>query len=253
MNFIDIEFNTIDGLKLKGWLLLKNEFRPTIIICHGFGTNRSDVLVLANFLFKAGYNILLFDFRAHGESQGWYTSFGYLEKKDLEAAVRYLENNQKIKNKNFGVMGVSMGAAVAIMTAAENQKIKSVVADSSYADLDRSILRHTKFLLKLPFSSFLGRLAIFSYRLRFFTDSSELSPFKLISKISPRAIMIINGTNDVRIPPEDAELLYMNAHQPKELFLTVSSGHAGSFWHDTEEYQRRVIEFFYKYLPFGDN
>jgi len=90
----------------------------------------------------------------------------------------------------------------------------------------------------------LGRLAILSYRLRFFTDSSKTSPLKKISQISPRPVMIISGTKDPRMPPQDAEELYLNARQPKELFLTVSSGHSESYWQNTEEYQRRVIDFF---------
>ena len=250
MEFEDVEFKTSDGLKLKGWLILNNGLRPTIIACHGFGTNRSDVLMLSEFLYRTGYNIFLFDFRAHGESQGWYTSFGYLEKKDLSAAVEYLKKNQTIKNKNFGAIGVSMGGSIAIMTAAKDSAIKAVVADSPYAGLDRSIIRHTKFLLKTH-NNILGRLAVFSYRLRFFTDSSKASPIKSISSISPRAVMIISGTNDPRMPPEDAEELYLNALEPKELFLTTASGHVGSFWEDTEEYKERVTNFLDKYLPYG--
>lgn len=247
ISFEEVEFKTKDGLRLKGWLLLNNRNIPTIIICHGFGTSRSDVLVLADFIYKAGYNVLLFDFRAHGESQGWYTSFGYLETQDLDTAVEFLKNNSELNNKNFGVIGVSMGGSVAIMAAAKNENIKAVVADSPYADLDSAIIQHAKLLLKTP-NSFLGHLAIFAYRLRFFTDSSNISPLKDISTISPRAVMIISGTKDVRMPPQDAEKLYLNARQPKELFLVVSEGHTNSFWQDREEYQRRVLDFLYKHL-----
>ncbi|MFH1655244.1 MAG: alpha/beta hydrolase [Candidatus Omnitrophota bacterium] len=249
MEFEDVEFLTQDNFILKGWLISNDMASPTIIICHGFGTNRSDVLVLADFLFDAGYNILLFDFRGHGESQGWYTSFGYQEKRDLQAAVDFLRDSQGLERKEFGVIGVSMGGSIAILVAAEDQDIKAVVADSSYVDLDRSIIRHTRFMLKVPFSGFLGRLAILSYRLRFFTDSSKISPVKEISQISSRPVMIISGTKDPRMPPQDAEELYLHARQPKELFLTVSAGHSESYWQDTKEYQRRVIDFFDKNLP----
>lgn len=248
LNFQNIEFKTQDGLKLKGWLIIDDETNPTIIICHGFGTNRSDVLVLADFIYRAGYNIFLFDFRGHGASQGWYTSFGYLEQEDLKDALGFLKRNPDIKTKIFGVMGVSMGGSIAIMTAARINDIKAVVADSPYIDLDTSIIRHAGMLLKIP-GSFLGRLAIFSYRLRFFTDSSKVSPLKEISKISPRAVMIISGAKDRRMPSVEAEKLYLNAGSPKEFFLTLSAGHTESFWQNREEYERRVIDFFYRYLP----
>ncbi|MBM3247849.1 MAG: alpha/beta fold hydrolase [Candidatus Omnitrophica bacterium] len=249
LSFQNVEFKTEDGLKLKGWLIINNYEKPTIVICHGFGTNRSDVLVLADFIYKAGYNIFLFDFRAHGESQGWHTSFGFLEQKDLKAALEFLKQNPNIKTKIFGVVGVSMGASIAILTAAQNNDIKAVVADSPYLDLDTSIIRHAKLLLKIPFSSLLGKLAIFSYRLRFFTDSSRISPLIEIARISPRAVLIISGTNDERMPPQDAEKLYLTCRQPKELFLTNSSGHTNSYWQDRKEYQKRVIGFFNKCLP----
>jgi dipeptidyl aminopeptidase/acylaminoacyl peptidase len=249
LNFQNIEFNTEDGLKLKGWLVINNETSPTVIICHGFGTSRSDVLVLADFIERGGYNILLFDFRGHGESQGWYTSFGYLEQKDLKAALEFLKLNPNIKTKIFGVLGVSMGGSVAIMTAAKTEDIRAVVADSPYVDLDTSIIRHARLLLNLPFS-FLGRLAVFSYRLRFFIDSSKISPLKEISKISPRAVMIISGAKDKRMPSLDAERLYLNAGYPKDFFLTISAGHTESYWQNREEYERRVLDFFSRYLPF---
>ncbi|HOX55168.1 MAG: alpha/beta fold hydrolase [Candidatus Omnitrophica bacterium] len=250
-DFRNVEFKTEDGLKLKGWLILNEQASPTIIICHGFGTNRSDVLVLADFIERAGYNIFLFDFRGHGESQGWYTSFGYLEQKDLEAACEFLKQNQAIKSKAFGVLGVSMGGSIAIMTAAKSDDIKAVVADSPYIDLDTSIIRHARMLLKIP-GDFFGRLAIFSYRLRFFVDSSKISPLKEIPKISPRAVMIISGAKDKRMPSFDAEKLYLNAGYPKEFFLTLYAGHTESFWQNREEYERRVINFFRKYLPILD-
>jgi fermentation-respiration switch protein FrsA (DUF1100 family) len=249
LDFQDVEFKTEDGLKLKGWLIVENQDSPTIIICHGFGTNRSDVLVLADFLSRAGYNIFLFDFRGHGESQGWYTSFGYLEQRDLKSALEFLQQNSEIKLKEFGAIGVSMGGAIAIMTAANEPSIKAVVADSPYLDLDTSIIRHAKFLLKIPFSDLLGKLAIFSYRLRFFVDSSKVSPLKEIPKISPRAVMIISAAKDKRMPTADSEKLYLNAGSPREFFLTLSVGHIESFWQNRNEYERRVINFFHKYLP----
>jgi fermentation-respiration switch protein FrsA (DUF1100 family) len=248
ISYESVNFRTPDNVMLSGWLMIKDSNNPMVVICHGLGANRADVLDFAYIFYKAGYNIFMFDFRGHGESQGWYTSFGYLEQRDLEGAIQYLKERPDIRIDQIGVFGISMGGSVAILTAAQNSIIKAVVADSPYIDLDRSIIEHAKYLLHIPVR-FLGDLAVMAYRIRFLTDSSKVSPIKAISKISPRAVFIINGAKDTRMHAMDAQKLFDAASEPKELWLVKSAGHLECFSLAGEEYQRRIIEFFQKHLP----
>lgn len=246
MQYEDVYFSSRDKIRLSGWLIAKDKSQPWIIICHGLGANKSDVLEIANFLYKRNFNVFLFDFRAHGESAGFSTSFGYLESRDLSAAIDFLKSKEK-HLFGLGVLGISMGASVAIMAAANNKDIKAVVLDSPYIDLDEAIIEHAKFLFPV-FSRFFGKLAVFSYRIRFLVDSSQISPIKVISEISRRPVLIINGAEDNRMQADQALRLFQAAKEPKEIWLVPYAGHLASYLADKPQYEKRVGDFFEKHL-----
>ena len=83
-----------------------------------------------------GYNVLMFDFRGHGRSEGQHVSMGYYERQDLLGAVDYL---QRWGIDRVGVMGFSMGGAVAMATAPHSEAIRAVVSDGGFACLSDAI------------------------------------------------------------------------------------------------------------------
>ena len=243
----EIDFLSTDGKWLKGCLILKDRRQPTVILLHGLGTNKSDVIEFANFLYQADYNVFIFDFRAHGESEGMVSSFGYREQRDLEGAIKELSERSDITAGNYGVFGISMGAAVAIMVGERNPQIKAIVVDSPYLNLEKSISDHAKFLYhfpKFPIATF----SILAYRLRFWVNSKSISPLKAIGQISPRPVFIINGEDDPRMLASDAKKLYEAAKEPKQLWLVPGAGHLEGYSVAGNEYKRRVVDFFNQYL-----
>ena len=134
LKYESVSFESSDGLKLKGWFLPSDKSNNTIIVMHGYPTNKANVLPFSMFLLKK-FNVFLFDFRSFGESQGSYTTAGYKEVNDLDAAVKYLESRKDVKN--IGALGFSLGGSVAIMN--KNNNIKAVVADSAYSNLNNMI------------------------------------------------------------------------------------------------------------------
>lgn len=239
IEYKDVSFLTEDNFSLKGWLIIKDKKRPVIILCHGLGSNKSDILEFANFLYSGGYNLFLFDFRAHGESSGRITSFGYREIRDLKAAIKYLK---EIGFKEFGIFGISMGSSVGIMAAKDSKNIKAIVVDSPYINLDRAIVDHTNLIFPF-FGRFFGIFVVLSYRLRFLVNSSKVSPLKTVKRLSS-ALLIINGKNDKFMLPSYVERLYNQANPPKEIWLVPDAGHLGGFWVRKEEYIQRVLNFF---------
>ncbi|MCX5657019.1 MAG: alpha/beta hydrolase [Candidatus Omnitrophica bacterium] len=243
----EVSFYNKDKLRLKGWFIFKQKNAPVIILCHGLGANKSDLLGIAKFISDAGYNTFLFDFRGHGESQGKFTSFGYLEQRDLEGAVDYIEQRQGLEKASIGVLGVSMGAAVAVITAAKDKRIKAVVSDSSYRDLYSSLLRHAEVFYHFPRIP-LGFFLRLAYLVRFGIDPKRVSPCREISAISPQPVLIINGSSDSRIPVENAKVLFENSRNPKELWIIPKAGYAEGSNRYYEEYRKRVLEFLSKNL-----
>lgn len=105
----NISFLTEDGLRMAGWFVPHEGSSKAIVICHGWGAERSNVLPSTFFLHRGGYNLLYFDFRNHGESQGDRSSLGRLETMDLSAALSYLASKKTAQSRWTGVWALSMG------------------------------------------------------------------------------------------------------------------------------------------------
>ena len=239
LEYENITFETSDGLKLKGWFLPSNKSSNAIIVMHGYPTNKADVLPFSMFLLKK-FNVFLFDFRSFGESEGSYTTAGYKEVKDLEAAVEYLKSRKDVKN--IGALGFSLGASVAIM--AKNDNIKAVVADSAYSNLNNMIeAMYRNFLFfKFPFV----QLTRVYSKIFFGLDPKDINPANDIKNIN-KPVLIIHGEKDSQIPVNEAYILH-NANKKAELWIVENADHGEIYALNKEEYEKKVLEFFEKHL-----
>jgi len=239
LEYENVTFETSDGLKLKGWFLPGNKSSNTIIVMHGYPTNKADVLPFSMFLLKK-FNVFLFDFRSFGESEGSYTTAGYKEVKDLDAAVEYLKSRKDVKN--IGALGFSLGASVAIMI--KNDNIKAVVADSAYSNLDNMIeAMYRNFLFfKYPFV----QLTRFYSKIFFGLDPKNVSPENAIKDVN-KQVLIIHGKKDSQIPLNEAYVLH-NANKKTELWIVENADHGETYALNKDEYEKRVLEFFEKNL-----
>src|SRR5215468_370065 len=95
----EVHFAAADGVRLAGWLALASPAAPTLILVHGFKSDRASMLPWARFLYAAGYNVLLYDSRGCGQSEGWRIALGAREPEDVIGAVRYLQARPDLKLK----------------------------------------------------------------------------------------------------------------------------------------------------------
>ena len=238
----DVKFNATDGVPLRGWFIPAPHSRGVIIFRHGYPGIRSDGLHFVEFLRRAGFSTLIFDFRGLGQSGGAMCTIGYQEPRDAVGAVRYLHQRPDTGRQPLGIFGFSMGAAVAIMTAAQEPSIKAVVADCPYASLDDAVRQHfvgfgTLGALLFPPTRWFGERMIGH-------SVADVSPLSVVARIAPRPLLLIHGTADDTIPPRDSQLLYDAAGQPKQLWLVPGAAHVGAHRVRPGEYERRVSRFF---------
>ncbi len=245
-----LSFATDDGITLKGWLVKPphpGPKSPAIVICHGVGANKSDFTELAASLARRGFFVLLFDFRAHGESSGGRTSLGYHEQKDVAAALGVLKKRQEIDPARIGIYGFSMGGATAILAAAKSHDFSAVVADSAFTSLrDQARTAVTGFYHLPPFP--FVNLSVLGYELYFQTSVTNISPVAAIGTLSPTPVLIIAGEGDRLIPADNGRALYAAAKEPKELWIIPVAEHGGTLAAVGRGYEKRVGEFFEKYL-----
>jgi uncharacterized protein len=254
LNFSGVFFASLDGVQLKGWFLQggpgqkgEERRRPAVVICHGLGASKADFTGLAFNLVQAGFHVLLFDFRAHGESEGVRTSFGYLEQRDLEGAVRFLKQRPEVDPERIGAYGFSMGGAVVVLTAAKDKTLKAVVSDSAFTSLEDQIERIVTSFYHLPRNPFYS-LVHWIYDVYFWTCLKGVSPINTIAKLSPRPVLLIAGQSDDRMTAIDASRLYEAALQPKELWVVPGAGHGETLAAAGQTYPERVADFFKRAL-----
>lgn len=242
-NFERVDFTTDDGLTLAGWFIPSpKENVPTIIFCHGYPFDKGNILGLSEFLYP-DYNLFLFDFRAMGESEGKVSTVGYRETKDLKAAVEYLKGRGV---SNIGAMGFSLGAAVIIM--ANNLKIKAIVSDSSFCDLNSVVNIVFKHLgpLKWP----LVKLVKLWTRLFLKADLNKVSPLEAVKSLEA-PVLFIHGELDTEIPAIHSKQLYergISLNKNVELWIVPGVDHGQIYFVNQEEYSRKVKDFFNKFL-----
>jgi uncharacterized protein len=260
--FEEISFQAADGVPLKGWFVPAHRNKegregrpgpgPAIVISHGLGASKSDFVELAGHLSRKGFHVLLFDFRAHGDSGGRRCSLGYLEKMDLLEALHVLQGKEMVDAGRIGVYGFSLGGAVAIMTASERKEIRAVAADSAFSSMMEEVHHILTRIYHLPRFPFLG-LGRLAYRLMFGVDLDVISPMACIGELRNRPVLLIAGVGDEMIPDAHAGFLYEAAEQPKELWLIQGASHGGTLSAAGPEYEGRVEKFFSSALRGGPN
>lgn len=243
----NIYFKTQDHILIKGWFIPNPQSDKTIILMHGWGMNRGDVFKNTYFLHDLGYNLMYFDFRALGESGGKTSSIGYLEVKDLQAAIAFLKATRPFAAEKIGLYGLSMGAMVAICEAAQNPEIKCVVAEASYYSFRRVVSRWAWVHNKIPYFPLIP-IILHYIRRNLSVNPEHYSPKYNIPKISPRPVFIIHGRYDNLVPAAQAKMLFKRAGEPKEIWLVPGAKHnkcaeVGGF-----EYKQRLMDFYKKYL-----
>lgn len=235
-----------DDIVLRGWLIEKERDELTVILVHGLNRNRTgdNALELARRLFDRGFNVLLFDIRGHGESDGERLSAGYFEKWDVLGAYDFLAR-RGASPEEIGLLGWSLGAATALLAAAEEPAIKAVVSDSSFADVHDLIAQETARATVFPqwvVPVFIPGMKIIS-RVLYGIDVGAVVPERAAGTLG-YPILVIHGEADERVPAEQSVRIHASAAAGSELWLSPGSEHADAVIDAPDEYVERVDAYF---------
>lgn len=237
--------STVGEHQIQGWWLTRPESDRVIICCHGYRGGKSELIGIATFLWREGFNVLLFDYNGHGSSSGAPVTLGYREMYDFMDALGYVKN--RLPNARIGVFGASMGASLAILGAAQHPEILAVVADSPFATHTDVVSYHVQRVVRLPGRPFVRIADEFLYRMAGYRGS-DVAPINAVASISPRPLLMFHGTDDHVTPVEQGIRVFEAAGEPKELVLGEGADHCGTYFLDRPAYSKRVIDFFIKAL-----
>ena len=234
-----------DGIELRGWKVraaLPND--DWVLLFHGVSDNRTSVLGHAEILLRHGYSVVMIDARAHGESGGDIATYGWKERYDTVAITNGLYSTENVRR--LGALGVSMGGAIALQSAAVEPRIEAVIAEDPFADLREVAYDYAG----LHFSPFLGKTLFRPATIYALDRMGEAGGF-LPDDVSPEkavaarsfAVLLICGTDDHTIPCRHSERIYQSARGAKELWAVQGAEHASALGHSPAEYEDRVIAF----------
>jgi dipeptidyl aminopeptidase/acylaminoacyl peptidase len=246
LTYEEVTFSSRDGLTLRGWFIPALEARGTVIFCHGHAGSMDPDVKYTPAFHKRGYDVLMFDFRGHGRSEGQHVSMGYYERQDLLGAVDYLRSRGIDR---VGVLGFSMGGAVAMATAPHTEAIRAVVSDGGFARLSDAVTAGVRERgLPGSLASLVGYLITWLMGLRLGCSPSGADPIGWVDKIAPRALFIIQGALDPFVTVEKARELYAAADEPKDIWIVPEAGHRQADRYYPEQYHHRVLAFFDQWL-----
>ena len=240
LEFAEVTFKAADGLQLQGCWIPSTGSERAVIILHGLGGSLDGDIHRAPALHAAGFNVFLFDFRAHGRSKGHLATFGFLERQDVLGAVEFLKSRGV---KSIGLLGFSYGGMASMLATPICSDIQAVITDGGPTRL-RTVIAVRAVELHIPrwLAGPLAWLTVAITSLRLGANIFHYETICWVGRITPHPIFFIHGELDQYCP--DFDELYAAAGEPKEAWRLVGVDHTKASETFPEEFRRRVIEFF---------
>lgn len=240
--FEEVTFRSADGVTLRGW------YRPPrngalILLAHGWGASRTQMLPAAAMLAGQGFGALLFDFRGHGESEGSVVTSGDQERLDLAAALAFVRRRTDATGARLGAQGFSMGGTAVAEVAAVDGGIEAAVLEATPPTLEEDI--RSDYPAWRPFAPWVGVLV---HRLAG-VRVSEVRPIARLCALAPRPLLLIYGDRDPAFAGStDGRRMLGAACGPADLWIVPGAGHGKFMEVDPDGYAQRISGFFTRAL-----
>jgi uncharacterized protein len=229
-----------------GWFFPGLRGAPTIVLCHGYGSSRGELLTLVSALQDHQYNVFVFDFAAHGAIDG-VTTFGYHEADEVRAAVDAVAARSDVNPGAFGLWGYNLGAYAALREAENDHRIRAIVLDAVYDSPEQMVkigVERTG-LGGFPLMARSAELSFTWLNYKYREDpplSSKLNTLAGVPKL------FIEPADD----PELSDLtrqMFMKAPEPRDQAMIPRGNFVAMDDNDKRDYENRVVSFFLLKLP----
>ena len=221
----DVTLQTRDGVRLHAWFIPAEHPRATVLFCHGNAGNISHRLDSIHLLHSLGLQVLIFDYRGYGQSEGNPSEAGTY--RDVDAAWRYLREARGLPASQIIVFGRSLGAAVAADLASRTRP-GAVILESAFTSVPD---------LAAGIYPWLPVRLLSRYRY----DNLD----KLTRIEGP--LLLVHSREDEIIPFAHGVRLFESAHEPKA-FLETSGGHNDAFQGSRKAYTHGLQSFLATHL-----
>lgn len=239
-------YMTNQGLKQVAWYVpAAKHSSKTVIIVHGFANSKSSMKPYAELFHELGYNALIPDNIAHGESQGHFIGYGWNDKDNIIKWVKGLVTQDP--NQKITLFGVSMGGAAVMMASGEKlpRQVSTIIEDCGYSSVWDELAYQSKVMYNLPEFPILYGVSGLSKLFAGFTYTEASSVKQLAKNHLP--ILFIHGGSDKFVPTKMVYDNYAASKGPKELYIVKGAKHAKSFEKNPDAYKAKIEAFLKKY------
>ena len=241
-----MKFSVPRGGQRDGWFFPGFLGAPTIVLCHGYGSSRGELLTLVSALQDHQYNVFVFDFVAHGANDG-ITSFGYREADEVRAAIDELARRKDVDSERFGLWGYNLGAYAALREAESDKRVRALILDSVYDSPDQMLKIGVarEGLSSIPLMARSAEIS-FDWINHQYRGEKPLS-WKL-DTLAGVPKLFIEAADD----PELAGItqkMFKNAPEPKEQVAIAHGNFVNMEDADKRAYENRIVSYFLLHLP----
>lgn len=234
-----VSFTSVGAITLSALLFVRPQAKRNLLLCHGYSRTKERLYELVK-LFPDD-TVLIFDYRAHGESQGDYTTIGFYEQDDVAAAYKFLTEHEQTKHLPIFGIGLSMGGVSLLGAASAGIPFKGIVVDSAFRNLYDQIAKifsKKTGLPRMPFMSFCQ--TIFEYMCS--CNMHDVNAIRWAERlVAP--ILIIHSNHDAMSDVAAAHELYAKVTGHKKLWIVDNAHHAAIFKNYPQDYLQQVTSF----------
>lgn len=241
-----VAFTVPGGASREGLFFPGLRGAPIIVVCHGYQSNRGDLLTLVAALQDHRYNVFVFDFVAHGANPGM-TTFGYVEAGELRAAIDTLAQRRDVDATRFGLWGYNLGAYAALSEAEDDPRVRALVLDSVY-DQPSLMVKVQVDKTGLGVFPLMARSAEWSFQwLNYrFRQTPPLST--RLERLAGVPKLFIQAMDEPTLA-ESTHELFLKAPEPREQAILPHGNFPSMLDEDKRAYENRVVSFFLLRLP----
>jgi len=229
----------------EGWLFPGLRGAPTIVVCHGYTSQRAEVLTLVTALQDHQFNVFLFDFSGHGTTPGT-TTLGYHETTELRSAIQALATRDDVDSQHFGLWGVDMGGYAALEVAATDPRIAAFAVDDAYDD-PRDEVRIEVQKSGLNALPFVLRLSDFGFRMLNYPFRNEPPVSTRLARTRGVPKLFVQSDDRAALSNETLQI-FVRAPDPKST-LRETQSYRDMSDDDRKQYENQIVNFFLQSMP----
>jgi pimeloyl-ACP methyl ester carboxylesterase len=238
-------FSIAGGAKRDGLFFPGLRGAPTILVCHGYMAQRSDVLTLVTVLQEHQFNVFLFDFTGHGTSPG-VTSLGYREIGEVRSAIQALAERDDVDPQHFGLWGTDMGGYAVLEVAESDSRVAALAVDDAYND-PRAMVQIELRKSGLQTLPYVARFADFGFKMFEYPFRNEPPVSALLARTRGIPKLFVVSDDRPALANETLEL-FVKAPDPKQM-LRERLSYRDMSDDDRKAYENQIVNFFLQSIP----